>query len=111
MANIERFQRDHRSGAGFIVLPELSWRHIDAPPMVVHVGQPGLVRRWSPTPCGLSDRTPVGQEIRRTVEETIPIGVFVEFGKSAQSSGLSDCQSIPPTWHTTSRADDAIDEL
>ncbi|MFG3490071.1 S1 RNA-binding domain-containing protein [Streptomyces sp. NPDC047972] len=82
-------------GAGFIVVPELSWRHIDAPTDVVHVGQRvsceflqfdtyNLEARLSlkalePDPLrAFADRTPVGQEIRGTVERTVPIGVFVE---------------------------------
>ncbi|WP_327713649.1 S1 RNA-binding domain-containing protein (plasmid) [Streptomyces sp. NBC_00464] len=83
-------------GVGFIVIPELSWRRIDAPTDVVHVGQRvsceflqfdtyNLEARLSlkalePDPLrAFADRT-VGQEIRGTVEKTVPIGVFVELG-------------------------------
>ncbi|MFJ5832908.1 S1 RNA-binding domain-containing protein [Streptomyces sp. NPDC093089] len=84
-------------GVGFIAIPELSWRHIDAPTDVVQVGQrvsceflqfdthnaearlslkalePDLLQAFA-------DRTPVGQELRGTVEKTVPIGVFVYLG-------------------------------
>ena len=84
-------------GVGFIVIPELSWRHIDAPTDVVHVGQRVSceflqfdtynaearlsLKALEPDPLrAFADRTPVGQEIRGTVEKTVPIGVFVELG-------------------------------
>ncbi|MFD8012658.1 S1 RNA-binding domain-containing protein [Streptomyces sp. NPDC058955] len=83
-------------GVGFIVIPELSWRRIDAPTDVVHVGQRvsceflqfdtyNLEARLSlkalePDPLrAFADRA-VGQEILGTVEKTVPIGVFVALG-------------------------------
>ncbi|WP_037636436.1 S1 RNA-binding domain-containing protein [Streptomyces exfoliatus] len=84
-------------GVGFIVIPELSWRHIDAPTDVVQVGQRvsceflqfdtyNLEARLSlkalePDPLrAFADRTAVGQELRGTVEKTVSIGVFVDLG-------------------------------
>ncbi|MEU2546863.1 S1 RNA-binding domain-containing protein [Streptomyces roseolus] len=84
-------------GVGFIAFPELSWRHIDAPTDVVRVGQRisceflqfdtyNLEARLSlkalePDPLrAFADRTPVGQEMRGTVEKTVSIGVFVDLG-------------------------------
>ncbi|WP_327166947.1 S1 RNA-binding domain-containing protein [Streptomyces zaomyceticus] len=84
-------------GVGFIVIPELSWRHIDAPTDVVQVGQRVSceflqfdtynaearlsLKALEPDPLqAFADRTPVGQEIRGTVEKTVPIGVFVGLG-------------------------------
>ncbi|WP_329427617.1 S1 RNA-binding domain-containing protein [Streptomyces sp. NBC_01268] len=84
-------------GVGFIVIPELSWRHIDAPTDVVQVGQRVSceflqfdtynaearlsLKALEPDPLQtFADRTPVGQEIRGTVEKTVPIGVFVDLG-------------------------------
>ncbi|WP_031010213.1 S1 RNA-binding domain-containing protein [Streptomyces sp. NRRL F-5727] len=83
-------------GVGFIVIPELSWRHIDAPTDVVHVGQRVSceflqfdtynaearlsLKALEPDPLrAFADRA-VGQEFRGTVEKTVPIGVFVELG-------------------------------
>ncbi|MEU3610397.1 S1 RNA-binding domain-containing protein [Streptomyces sp. NPDC035033] len=83
-------------GVGFIVIPELSWRHIDAPTDVVQVGQRVSceflqfdtyhaearlsLKALEPDPLrAFADRT-VGQELRGTVEKTVPIGVFVELG-------------------------------
>ncbi|MFG3071779.1 S1 RNA-binding domain-containing protein [[Kitasatospora] papulosa] len=83
-------------GVGFIVIPELSWRHIDAPTDVVHVGQRVSceflqfdtynaearlsLKALEPDPLrAFADRT-VGQEIRGMVAKTVPIGVFVELG-------------------------------
>ncbi|MFI6138865.1 S1 RNA-binding domain-containing protein [Streptomyces griseus] len=83
-------------GVGFIVVPELSWRHIEAITDVVHVGQRVSceflqfdtynaearlsLKAMEPDPLrAFADRT-VGQEIRGTVEKTVPIGVFVELG-------------------------------
>ncbi|PWS46714.1 hypothetical protein DLE01_33670 [Streptomyces sp. FT05W] len=82
-------------GVGFIVIPELSWRRIDAPTDVVRVGQQVSceflqfdtynaearlsLKALEPDPLrAFADRTLVGQEIRGTVEEIVPIGVFVE---------------------------------
>ncbi|MEW1893777.1 S1 RNA-binding domain-containing protein [Streptomyces sp. NBC_00523] len=83
-------------GVGLIVIPELSWRHIDAPTDVVHAGQRVSceflqfdtyhaearlsLKALEPEPLrAFADRT-VGQEIRGTVKKTAPIGVFVELG-------------------------------
>ncbi|MFG2331059.1 S1 RNA-binding domain-containing protein [Streptomyces sp. NPDC048604] len=84
-------------GVGFIVIPELSWRHIDAPTDVVQVGQRVSceflqfdtynaearlsLKALEPHPLkALADRTAVGQELRGTVEKTVSIGVFVGLG-------------------------------
>ncbi|MFB8042951.1 S1 RNA-binding domain-containing protein [Streptomyces hydrogenans] len=84
-------------GVGFIVIPELSWRHLDAPTDVVHVGQRVSceflqfdtynlearlsLRALEPAPLrAFADRTPVGQELRGTVEKVLPFGVFVDLG-------------------------------
>ncbi|NYV73696.1 S1 RNA-binding domain-containing protein [Streptomyces sp. UH6] len=84
-------------GVGFIVIPELSWRRIDAPTDVVQVSQRVSceflqfdtynaearlsLKALEPDPLrAFADRTPVGQEVRGTVEEAVPIGVFVELG-------------------------------
>ncbi|MFB7429550.1 S1 RNA-binding domain-containing protein [Streptomyces hydrogenans] len=84
-------------GVGFIVIPELSWRHLDAPTDVVHVGQRVSceflqfdtynlearlsLRALEPDPLrAFADRTPVGQELRGTVEKVLPFGVFVDLG-------------------------------
>ncbi|MBD2835206.1 S1 RNA-binding domain-containing protein [Streptomyces pratensis] len=83
-------------GVGFIVIPELSWRHIDAPTDVVHVGQRVSceflqfdtynaearlsLKALEPDPLRAFADCTVGQEIRGTVEKTVPIGVFVELG-------------------------------
>ncbi|MFF9070653.1 S1 RNA-binding domain-containing protein [Streptomyces sp. NPDC014891] len=84
-------------GVGFIVIPELSWRHLDAPTDVVHVGQRVSceflqfdtynlearlsLRALEPDPLrAFADRTPVGQELRGTVAKVLPFGVFVDLG-------------------------------
>ncbi|MFI8515364.1 S1 RNA-binding domain-containing protein [Streptomyces sp. NPDC085460] len=84
-------------GVEFIVIPELSWQHINAPTDVVQVGQRVSceflqfdtynaearlsLKALEPDPLrAFADRTPVGQEIRGTVENTVPIGVFVDLG-------------------------------
>ncbi|MGW7412781.1 S1 RNA-binding domain-containing protein [Streptomyces sp. NPDC054863] len=84
-------------GVGFIVIPELSWRHIDAPTDVVQVGQRvsceflqfdtyNLEARLSlkalqPDPLqAFADQTAVGQELPGMVEKTVSIGVFVDLG-------------------------------
>ncbi|WP_432104031.1 S1 RNA-binding domain-containing protein [Streptomyces sp. bgisy091] len=84
-------------GVGFIVIPELSWRYIDAPTDVVNVGQRvsceflqfdtynaearlSLKALEADPLRTFADCTPVGQEMRGTVKKTVPIGVFVEFG-------------------------------
>ncbi|MFF3014806.1 S1 RNA-binding domain-containing protein [Streptomyces sp. NPDC057939] len=84
-------------GVGFIVVPELSWRHIDAPTDVVRVG--GRVaceflqfdthnaearlslRALEPDPFrSFADRTTVGQELRGTVAKVLPFGIIVGLG-------------------------------
>lgn len=84
-------------GVGFIVIPELSWRHIDAPTDVVQVGQRVSceflqfdtfnaearlsLKALEPDPLrAFADRTVVGQELRGTVEKVLPIGIFVDLG-------------------------------
>ncbi|GHI26958.1 hypothetical protein Shyd_83290 [Streptomyces hydrogenans] len=84
-------------GVGFIVIPELSWRHIYAPTDVVHVGQRVSceflqfdtynlearlsLRALEPDPLrAFADRTPVGQELHGTVEKVLPFGVIVDLG-------------------------------
>ncbi|MFG3193197.1 S1 RNA-binding domain-containing protein [Streptomyces omiyaensis] len=83
-------------GVGFIAIPELSWRHIYAPTDVVHVGQRVSceflqfdtyhaearlsLKALEPDPLRAFAGRTVGREIRGTVEETVPIGVFVELG-------------------------------
>ncbi|WP_030691085.1 S1 RNA-binding domain-containing protein [Streptomyces globisporus] len=85
-------------GVGFIVIPELSWRHIDAPTDVVQVGQRisceflqfdtfNAEARLSlkallPDPLqAFADRTVVGQKLRGRVQRTLlPLGVFVDLG-------------------------------
>lgn len=84
-------------GVGFIVIPELSWRHIDAPTDVVQVGQHVSceflqfdtynaearlsLKALEPDPLqAFADRTAVGQELRGTVEKTVSIGAFVDLG-------------------------------
>ncbi|MFK4599021.1 S1 RNA-binding domain-containing protein [Streptomyces pristinaespiralis] len=84
-------------GVGFITIPALSWRHIDAPTDVVRVGQRVLceflqfdtynaearlsLRALEPDPFrAFADRTVVGQELRGTVDRVLPIGVFVDIG-------------------------------
>ncbi|MEU7110793.1 S1 RNA-binding domain-containing protein [Streptomyces sp. NPDC046182] len=84
-------------GVGFIVIPELSWRHIDAPTDVVQVGQRVSceflqfdtfdaearlsLKALEPDPLqAFADRTVGGQEVRGTVEKVLPLGVFVDLG-------------------------------
>ncbi|MFD7572456.1 S1 RNA-binding domain-containing protein [Streptomyces sp. NPDC059810] len=84
-------------GVGFIVIPELSWRHIDAPTDVVHVGQRVSceflqfdtynaearlsLRALEPDPLqAFADCTAVGQELRGTVEKVLPFGIIVGLG-------------------------------
>ncbi|MFB7032327.1 MULTISPECIES: S1 RNA-binding domain-containing protein [unclassified Streptomyces] len=84
-------------GVGFIVIPELSWRRIDAPTDVVQVDRRvsceflrfdtynaearlSLKALESDPLRALADRTTVGQELRGTVEKTVSIGVFVDLG-------------------------------
>ncbi|MFF1511724.1 S1 RNA-binding domain-containing protein [Streptomyces sp. NPDC058326] len=84
-------------GVGFITVPELSWRHIDAPTDVVEVGQRVSceflqfdtynaearlsLRGTQPDPFqAFADRTTVGQELCGTVTRVVPFGAFVEVG-------------------------------
>ncbi|GGR52714.1 S1 RNA-binding domain-containing protein [Streptomyces roseolus] len=84
-------------GVGFIAVPELSWRHIDAPTDVVQVGQRVSceflqfdtynaearlsLKALEPDPLrAFADRTPVGRELRGTVEKVLPLGVLVDLG-------------------------------
>lgn len=81
-------------GVGFIVIPELSWRHIDAPTDVVEIGQRVSceflqfdtfnaearlsLKALQPDPFhAFADRTVVGQELHGRVDRVLPIGVFV----------------------------------
>ncbi|MEU6756364.1 S1 RNA-binding domain-containing protein [Streptomyces sp. NPDC046685] len=84
-------------GVGFIVIPELSWRHIGAPTDVVHVGQRVSceflqfdtfnaearlsLKALEPDPLqAFADRTAVGQELLGTVEKVLPFGISVDLG-------------------------------
>ncbi|WP_406064253.1 S1 RNA-binding domain-containing protein [Streptomyces sp. NBC_01077] len=84
-------------GVGFIVIPELSWRHMDAPTDVVQVGQRVSceflqfdtynaearlsLKALQPDPLqAFGDRTAVGQELRGTVEKVLPFGIIVDLG-------------------------------
>lgn len=84
-------------GVGFLVIPELSWRHIDAPTDVVQVGQRVSceflqfdtfnaearlsLKALQPDPLqSFADRCVVGQELRGTVQKVLPIGIFVDLG-------------------------------
>ena len=84
-------------GVGFIVIPELSWRRIEAPTDVVQVGQRVSceflqfdthnaearlsLKALEPDPLrAFADRATMGQELRGTVEKVLPIGVFVDLG-------------------------------
>ncbi|MEU9030689.1 S1 RNA-binding domain-containing protein [Streptomyces sp. NPDC048383] len=84
-------------GVGFIVIPELSWRHIDAPTDVVQVGQRVSceflqfdtynaearlsLRALESDPLrAFADCTAVGQELRGTVEKVLPFGIIVGLG-------------------------------
>ncbi|MGW6938678.1 S1 RNA-binding domain-containing protein [Streptomyces xanthophaeus] len=84
-------------GVGFIGIPELSWRHIDAPTDVVQAGQ-GVsceflqfdiynaearlsLKALEPDPLqAFTDRTSVGQELRGTVDKVLPLGIIVDLG-------------------------------
>ncbi|MFL0026890.1 S1 RNA-binding domain-containing protein [Streptomyces sp. NBUL23] len=84
-------------GVGFIVIPELSWQHIDAPTDVVQVDQRVAceflqfdtynaearlsLKALEPDPLqAFADRTALGQELRGTVERTVSFGAFVDLG-------------------------------
>ncbi|MFF8513040.1 S1 RNA-binding domain-containing protein [Streptomyces sp. NPDC015492] len=107
-------------GVGFIVIPELSWRHIDAPTDVVHVGQ--LVsceflqfdtynaearlslRALEPDPLrAFADCTAVGQELRGTMEKVLPFGVIVDLGDGI--AGLVPFREAPG-WPAVSPVED-----
>ncbi|MEU7037344.1 S1 RNA-binding domain-containing protein [Streptomyces sp. NPDC046237] len=83
--------------AGTRCIPELSWRHIDAPTDVVQVGQRVSceflqfdtfnaearlsLKALEPDPLqAFAERTVVGQELRGTVVKVLPIGIFVDLG-------------------------------
>ncbi|GGT05553.1 hypothetical protein GCM10010271_04620 [Streptomyces kurssanovii] len=85
-------------GVGFIGIPELSWRHIDAPTDVVQVGQRISceflqfdtfnaearlsLKALKPDPLeAFADCTVMGQELLGTVEKVLPIGIFVDLGE------------------------------
>ncbi|MFB7368888.1 S1 RNA-binding domain-containing protein [Streptomyces sp. NPDC056222] len=82
-------------GVGFITIPKLSWRRIDAPTDVVEIGQRVSceflqfdtynaearlsLRALEPDPFqDFADRTVVGQELHGTVVRVFPAGVFVD---------------------------------
>ncbi|MGW1894721.1 S1 RNA-binding domain-containing protein [Streptomyces sp. NPDC002004] len=82
-------------GAGFITIPELSWRRIDAPTDVVEVGQrvsceflhfdthnaEARLSLCAPQPDpfrAFADSTVAGQAPRGTVVRAFPFGVFVD---------------------------------
>ncbi|MEU7075518.1 S1 RNA-binding domain-containing protein [Streptomyces narbonensis] len=84
-------------GVGFIVIPELSWRHIEAPTDVVQVGRRVSceflqfdtynaearlsLKALEPDPLrAFADRTAVGQELRGTVEKVLSFGIIVGLG-------------------------------
>jgi small subunit ribosomal protein S1 len=84
-------------GAGFITIPELSWRHFDAPTDVVEVGQHVAceflqfdtynaearlsLRALHPDPFqDFADHTEVGQSLHGTVVRALSFGVFVDLG-------------------------------
>ncbi|KQX49309.1 MULTISPECIES: S1 RNA-binding domain-containing protein [unclassified Streptomyces] len=84
-------------GVGLIAIPELSWRHINAPTDVVEVGQRVLceflqfdtysakarlsLRSTQPAPFqAFADRTTVGHELRGTVTKVLPFGAFIDVG-------------------------------
>ncbi|MFD3336678.1 S1 RNA-binding domain-containing protein [Streptomyces sp. NPDC058700] len=84
-------------GVGFIVIPDLSWRHIAAPTDVVQVGQRVSgeflqfdtynaearlsLKALQPDPLQtFTGRTAVGQELRGTVEKVLPFGIIVDLG-------------------------------
>ncbi|MFD4030753.1 S1 RNA-binding domain-containing protein [Streptomyces sp. NPDC058637] len=82
-------------GVGFITIPELSWRRIEAAFDVVQVGQHVSaeflqfdtwnlearlsLRATQPDPFQtFADRTAVGQELHGRVTKLVPFGVFVQ---------------------------------
>ncbi|MFF1958238.1 S1 RNA-binding domain-containing protein [Streptomyces sp. NPDC058220] len=84
-------------GVGFITIPELSWRHVDAPTDVVEIGQRVSceflqfdtynaearlsLRALQPDPFqAFADRTVVGQALGGTVIRALPFGAFVDIG-------------------------------
>ncbi|MER8184479.1 S1 RNA-binding domain-containing protein [Kitasatospora sp. NPDC094015] len=84
-------------GVGFITMPELSWRHFNAPTEVVQVGQRVSceflqfgtynvearlsLRALRPDPfLVFADRTVVGQAVRGTVVRVLPFGALVDVG-------------------------------
>ncbi|MFJ7127420.1 S1 RNA-binding domain-containing protein [Streptomyces sp. NPDC098101] len=84
-------------GVGFVTVPELSWRHADAPADVVTAGQRVAceflqfdtynaearlsLRALCPDPFqAFADRTTAGRELRGTVEKVLPFGALVDLG-------------------------------
>ncbi|BAJ26494.1 MULTISPECIES: S1 RNA-binding domain-containing protein [Kitasatospora] len=84
-------------GVGFITIPELSWRHIDAVTDVVQVGRRVSceflqfdthnaearlsLKALEPDPLrAFADHTAAGQELRGTVGKVLPFGIFVNLG-------------------------------
>ncbi|WP_307835471.1 S1 RNA-binding domain-containing protein [Streptomyces adelaidensis] len=82
-------------GVGFITVPELSWRHIDAVSDVARVGQRVTceflqfdtwngearlsLRAREPDPFqGFADAVEAGRSLRGRVTKVVPFGVFVE---------------------------------
>ncbi|KJK45029.1 hypothetical protein UK23_27455 [Lentzea aerocolonigenes] len=81
-------------GVGFVTIPELTWRYIDAAGDVVRVGQRVTteflqydtsnmearlsLRATQPDPFqAFADKSAVGQQMRGQVTKVVPIGVFV----------------------------------
>lgn len=81
-------------GVGFITIPELSWRHLEAVEGVVRVGQRVSaeflqfdtwnlearlsLRATQPDPFqAFADRTTVGQKLHGRVTKLVPFGAFV----------------------------------
>ncbi len=84
-------------GAGFITIPELSWRHIEAPTDVVEIGQRVSceflqfdahnaearlsLRALLPDPFQtFADRAMAGHALRGKVVKVLPFGAFVDVG-------------------------------
>ncbi|KIZ18765.1 S1 RNA-binding domain-containing protein [Streptomyces natalensis] len=114
-------------GVGFLTIPELSWRRIEAPSDVVHVGQrisceflgfdtwngeAGLsLRARQPDPFQLfADANPVGRTLRGPVTELVPFGVFVRVADGIEGLiPLPELTATPAT--ATGHAVQVGDEL
>ncbi|MBD0670765.1 S1 RNA-binding domain-containing protein [Streptomyces sp. CBMA156] len=98
-------------GVGFITVPELSWRRIEAASDVVRVGQRVTceflqVDTWNlearlslralrPDPFqAFADRSPVGQRLRGRVTGVVPFGVFVQVADGVE--GLVRLRDLAP---------------